>query len=182
MRWLLALLAIALLGLGASACSGTSKTTPAAANQPAKPDRDNDGDNNNDDAKVLNYGHAAGPTELRELTALVRHYYAVAAASDGAGACAMLYPLTAESIVEENGNTQGLRGRTCAVVMSKLFELHHQTLVSDDASVKFYLVRVRGNRALTLLTFAGPPEVRQLPERRVGATWKVFAPLDGIIE
>jgi hypothetical protein len=182
MRPLLVLLMIVALGLGATACGSTSGATGSASPQAGKRDRDNDGDNNDDDAHILNYGHAPGATEREELTSLVRSYYAAGAAEDGVKACSMLYSLISETVAEEYGRIPALRGSSCATVMAKLFRERHHLLVGESATLKVYATRVKGERALTLLTFAMLPEVRQMLERRVGATWKIAALSDNILE
>jgi hypothetical protein len=149
---------------------------------PSTRDRDNDNDNNDDDARDLNYGHAATPAEERSVAGLVRRYYAAAAAGDGAQACRLLVPLTAESVVEDDGRSPSLRGRTCTVVMSKLFKLQHRTLAGKSAALEMFAVRIKGNRGLALLEFPEIHEVRQLGLRRVAGTWRIVDLLDGIIE
>src|ERR1700716_3152164 len=97
----LALLAIALLSLGATACGGASKarsstTTQASSNASAtggaptttassgpptglRGKDSNDGDNDpqsNDDTAILYYGHVASAADQRAVTALVKRYYA----------------------------------------------------------------------------------------------------------
>lgn len=182
MKPLLGLLVIALLCLGATACGGTDKAAGSGAQSVVKRDRDNDLDHGDDDGKFLNYGHAAYAAEARALTALVKRYYAAAAASDGAAACSMLYPFIAESVVEGYGHTRALRGDTCAVVMSKLFAQQHKLLTGKSTTLKMYAIRVNGARALTVLRFAVLPEVRIITERREGSTWKMLNLLDSIIE
>lgn len=184
----LALLVAALLGAGAIGCgssgdSGTSASHAARSTHGApKRDRDNDGDNNDDDAHILYYGHAALGAERHELIALVTHYYAASAHGDGARACRLLVPFVAESIVEDYGHTPGLQGRTCATVMSKFFAQRRHELVARNATLKFLVVRIRGEVALTVLSFSVLPEVRQLVERRAGGHWGVLSLFDGIIE
>lgn len=182
MRPLLALLTIVLLGLGAAACGSTSGATGSASPHATKRDRDNDGDNNDDDAHILNYGHAPSTTEREQLTSLVRNYYAAAASEDGVKACSMLYPLISETLAEDYGHIPDLRGTTCTTVITKLFKQRHHLLVGESDTLKFYRTRVKGERALTLLTFAMLPEVRQMLERRVGGIWKIAAISDGILE
>jgi hypothetical protein len=184
MKPLLVLLAFVLLGLGLAACggSGTSHSSGATTTV-VKKDRDDDSDNNDDDNQVIYYGHAPSPSERQPIVALVTAYYAAQASEDGAAACRLLMPFVAESVVEDISHSPGLHGRTCAAVMSKLFKLHHTLLSGENASLKFYTVRVDGGKALTVLSFSNLPEVRQLAERRDSSgTWKVLQLLDGILE
>jgi hypothetical protein len=148
----------------------------------AKRDRDNDTDNNSDDGKVLAFGHAAGAADAQALVALVTSYYRAAAREDGARACSMLYPFVAESIVEGYGQQASLRGDTCAAVMRKLFRQRHSALVRDSPTLDVTAVRVDGNKALVVLTFATAPEIRQIPERRGSNGWKMLNVIDGIVE
>jgi hypothetical protein len=202
-RRLLALFAIALLSAGITACGGASKgagsasqgssnasataSAPGTAASSAAPtqgangnDRDNDGDKNDDDEKVLDYGHAANAADNQAITALVRRYYAAAAAEDGAKACSLLYPFIAEAIVENYANT-ALQGKTCAAVMAKLFKEHHQLLTGESVTLKFVRVRVEGGKALAVISFP-VPEVRQISARLYGGRWKILDLLDGILE
>jgi len=186
----LGMLITVLLGLGVTACGSSgvaSRATGAATSVSAissahKTDRDNDGDNNDDDGKVLAYGHAGSAAERRIAVSLAQHYFAAAAAEDGSHACRLLAPLLAESVAEVDGHTPALRGRTCAVVMSKLFKVHHRLLAEKNASFEVIAVRARGDRMLAVLEFPPMPEVRQIEERRVDGVWRIFALLDGIIE
>lgn len=198
-------LILAVLGLGLAACGGsngdaasqtTSNHAPShhtKANGGASTatatnfsthnnDRDNDGDHNNDDAEVLEYGHTANATDRRVSVALVKRYYAAAAAEDGAKGCSMLAPFIAELVVENDGQAEELRGRSCATVMHKLFKLHHRRLAEKNATLKILDVRVDGNKALAILEFPFTPEVRKLVERRLGSTWRLLEPLDSILE
>jgi hypothetical protein len=185
MKSLLALLTIVLLGAGIAACGGSSAATTrssSSASASPKRDRDNDADKNDDDAHVLYYGFAASGAERQAITTLVKHYYAAGAAADGAKACTLLMPFVAESVAENYGHTPALRGKTCAVVMSKLFAQHGKTLAGENATLKFVAVRVEGTKALVVLSFSTLPEVRQIAARKDGASWKILQLLDGIIE
>jgi hypothetical protein len=186
MKALLALLATALLVLGIAACggsSGTSSTSNASASrhQP-KLDRDDDNDNNNDDNHILFYGHAATPVDRQAIVTLLTRYYRAAAAADGAKACPLLMSFVAEAVPENIGHTPALRGKSCAVVMSKLFKLHHTLIAGESATLKIVTVRVEGDKSLTVLSFANLPEVRQMTIRRDGNSWKILTLLDGILE
>lgn len=186
-RWSATALATAVLCLTAGACG--SARDPA----PHKPviqlnysthnnDRDNDGDHNDDDGKVLYFGHPAAPADRRDSVALVTGYFSAAAAEDGARACTMLVPFIAESVPEDYGHTPGLEGHTCAAVLTKLFRVHHPELVMKQATLRIMTVRVEGDRALVVFDFPKIPEVRQITERRVNGRWRLLDLLDGILE
>jgi hypothetical protein len=176
------LLCIAVAACGSSATSNTSSTAAAKRSVP-KRDRDDDDDNNDDDASVLDYGYAPSADERREIEALVVSYYAASAAEDGAKACTLLMPFVAESVAENLGHNPGLRGKSCAVVMSKLFKLHHTELDAKNATLKFYSVRVGDGRGLIVLSFSVLPEVRKILLRRdSNGSWRLLSLLDGILE
>jgi hypothetical protein len=185
----------AALVMGLAACEASSERTapttrPSVASTGAASsdfstyhnDRDNDGDHNDDDENVLGFGHAADPADRLASVALVERYFAAAAAANGAQACRLLAPFVAESVPEDDGHSPGLRGRTCPVVMSKLFELHRRLLVEKKTTLKVVGVRVEGDKALAILEFPTIPEVRQIAERRVKGTWRVLELLDNILE
>ncbi len=116
-RSVLACLATVTCGLGVIACGGssgmTAKTTKASAA------RDPGNDNN-----IPAYGHEASPQDTQAVILLVERYYVAAAAHDGAKACAMLYPTLEVSVPEDYGEAPApayQRGKTCPVVMTKLF-------------------------------------------------------------
>jgi hypothetical protein len=177
-----ALLVAALLCVSVAACGGASGGSGSAASEANRPDRDNDGDNNDDDAHILNYGRAPTATETQQLKALVTDFYAAQAAANGAKACSMLYPPMVETIPEEYGNNPGIEGSTCAEVLTKLYKREHQTLAHKSATLKFYLLRVKGGeKGLALISFDAP-EVRQILERRVNGVWKMAALSDTILE
>jgi hypothetical protein len=191
MRQLVGLLALVTLGLALAACGSSSGHVPPglAGSSATEPnfsthhnDRDNDGDHNDDDGKVLFYGHAADASDQRASSTLVRSYFAAAAAENGAQACALLAPFVAESVPEEDGHSPQLRGKTCTVVMSKLFKLHHKPLAAKSASLQVIAVRVEDQKALVVLDFPNVPEVRQIAERRIAGTWRLLDLLDGILE
>jgi hypothetical protein len=190
MKTLLGILTIVLFAVGIAACGSSSKGASgsvrgsSAAVATTSNDRDDDGDKNDDDSSFLNYGHAANASEMRPLVTLVTDYFAAAATENGAKACKLLMPFVAESVVENLSHGPGLSGRSCAVVMSKLFKQHHSELETKSATLKFYAVRVGPGKALTLLSFSRlAPEVRQLDERRDSSgAWKILMLLDGIIE
>jgi hypothetical protein len=187
MRALLGLLAIVLLGMSFTACGGSSGSGsfPHAAASTAAPkkDRDDDDDNNDDDNQVLYYAQAAVGNNRQAIESLIVDYYAASAAENGAKACTLLMPFVAESVVESVGESPGLHGKNCAVVMSKLFKLHHGELATKSAQLKFYSVRASNRKALILLSYAYLPEVRQFILRRDGSgAWRVMSLLDGILE
>jgi hypothetical protein len=177
-----ALLALALLALGPAACGGSGAARPATSAAHAKRDRDLDNDNNDDDQLVLGFGHVASAGEARPIVALVKRYYAAAAAEDGRAACRMLAPFVAESVAENQGQSPRLRGGTCPVVMSKVFAVQHRELAAKSADYRFVRIGVEGDHALVALEFPAISEVHQLTLRRIGGRWWVLHLIDDHIE
>jgi hypothetical protein len=205
MRPLLTLLATALLGLAATACGSTGKTTgsispassgAAAARMPSsttpvrsRPYVDGDGASDDsasnrhdeDDDAVLSFGHAAGAADKQAVTALVKRYYAVAAAGDGATACSLIRLAAAKAVPQDYGQPPGppaLRGKTCAVVMSKLLRQRHRELAVDIATLEVTGVRVRGSQAIALLSSSAMP-IGDIYLQREGGAWKINELLGG---
>jgi len=189
----LGLFAAMLVGLGVTACGGTSGKATSLARNSSRPvgaisstaahrtDFDNDADHNDDDGKVLAYGRAAGTAERGIATALVKRYYAAAAADDGARACRLLVPLLAEIAAEANEHVPATQ-RTCPIALARLFRVHHSLLVHKSTSLEVFAIRLKGERMLVVMQFPPLPEARQIEERKVGGVWKIFSILDGIIE
>lgn len=183
------LLAAGLLSLGVAACGGANKSTgpassaassSAAANSPKRKATVN-GTLNRD--SLLYFGRPASPAEMRAVTALLERYYAVAAAGDGAAACSMIYSIIAETIPEDYGQPPGppaLRGKTCAVVMTKILEQHRRELVAKAPGLRVIGLRVGGTRGLALLRFGRAPERYILVRREYGA-WKIGVLFDSAL-
>jgi hypothetical protein len=172
-----------------SACGGgraaprTSSRVPAASQSSLVGDTDAPSDKayDGDDNSIHYYGRPATVAEEQAVARLVERYYAVAAARDGARACSLLHPMLAGSVVEQYGGSFGppeLRGKTCAVVMSKLFKEHRNRLAVDAATLRVTGVRVGGGQGYALLSWAEMP-IGYIPIRREGDEWKVGALLGG---
>lgn len=190
MRPLLALLTIALLGLGASACgsagntagsqSSTASNAASTSHRAATLTTTATGVTfDADDGPIRFYGHEASGAERQAISALVRRYYAAAARQDGSQACRVMHSLTAETVAEDYGQTPALRGKTCAVVMSKLFKQRHRELILDSVTLEAIAVRVEGGTALVLLRFAKASEPDHIKLRREGRTWRTWDLLAG---
>src|SRR5665213_1011485 len=103
MKPLLVLLALALSSVGVGACGGASdasmRPTTATARLGVDPEHDGDrpgvlvagGPHDKDDFGIVYFGQPATASEARFIASLVKRYYAAAAASDGARACALMY-------------------------------------------------------------------------------------------
>jgi hypothetical protein len=174
-----ALRASTTLASGNSA-TGTSSTSAAQSVPPKDHDEDRDGSPNSrydsDDYAVLTFGHEAGTADRRVITALAKGFYAAAAAEDGAKACSLIYSLLAESVPETYGEVATgppeLRGKTCAVVMTKLFKRDHQELIVHNATLKVTGVRVEAKIGYVLLSFKGVPDRHMALHREFGV-WKI---------
>jgi hypothetical protein len=163
---------------GAMASAGKSATrSPGGLHV----DGDNDDDNptkslrDKDDRPPLPGSRPASAAERRVIARLVTGYYAAAAAADGVAACSRLYSIIAKAVPEDYGRPPGppaLRGKTCAVVMSKLFKVRRRELEAKSATLEVKSVRVRGDRAVALLRFGKAPERRVLLRREFGV-WKM---------
>jgi hypothetical protein len=207
MRPLLGLLAMVLFGLSASACGSSGKgtastsqtsstvaattaaTTTASATPPPdfrKVDRDQDNDvgapaDDTSNKSVLDFGRAAGASDARQITALVKRYYAAGLAEDGAKACSMIYSTLEEAVPEDYGQSPPgqpyMRGTTCPVVLSLMFKHFHHQLTVQVPLLKVSRVRLDEHHGLAVLRFGGMPE-RQIPVAREGHVWKIEALLD----
>jgi hypothetical protein len=188
MRLLLALLIVALLTGGLSACAGAGKGTGAGSKASgggrANGDyRDNDDGRlpvDNDRISLSGYGHAATGAERSAIVALVKRYYAAAVAGDGARACTLLHSNIARAIPEDYGRLGPpyLRGgRTCAGVLVLLFKHYRRQLSSEVPHMKLTGVRLEGEEGFALLRFGKTPE-RQIALLREGSAWKIQAMID----
>jgi hypothetical protein len=178
MKLPLALLTMTLLGVNAAACGGASKNTAstatagstAASVSTARASRPPQDDNH-----ISTYGYEATEPDKREITALVKRYFAVASADNGAAACSMIYSTIAKSIAEDYGKPPAdpaLRGKTCSVVLSKLFKHVPGQSIADLATTKVTGVRLKGNFGFVQLSSRRMPTGRIVVERE-GATWKI---------
>ena len=166
---------------GAAATQSRTATTSSRAGASQRgPTEDYDHDNDGGDDDV-NWGRAASAAEFRAVRGVVEAYYAAGAAGEGARGCSLIYSLFAEEIPEEYGEGSGppgLRGKTCAVVLSKLFRRRREQFRSDGATLRVFRVRVRGLRGLAFLRLAHSP-IHDIPVHREHAAWRIEALLDG---
>jgi hypothetical protein len=169
-----------------SGCGGTPSAHRAgvaltAASIHSSPDNDSDRDDGDDD---IAWGKPADASELAAVTALVKRYYALAAAGDGSNACQLIYSAFAKEIPELYGDgAPALRGDTCAAVMSKIFKQHHLELTEKRSRLTISAVRVRGERGIAVLRFIPTSGhafalERQLPLYREHGAWTVYGLLD----
>lgn len=133
-----------------------------------------------DDGPVVAFGHPADARQSAAIAALVRRYYAIAVAEDGAKGCSMLYSIYAESIPEDYGSPSGpswSQGETCAAVLTKTFQHFHDELAFRALRLHVGQVRVEGRHGVALLRFPGLLE-RELDLEREGRSWRIFGLID----
>jgi hypothetical protein len=124
---------------------------------------------------IAQFGHVASPADRQAITALVKRYYAAAAADDGATACSLIYSPLSESVAEDYGQAPApasLAGTTCEMVMSKLFRQVPGQPSAVLATTEVTGVRVKGRKGYALLRSKTMPEGDISVERELG-TWKV---------
>lgn len=138
-------------------------------------DMDSDSYGTEPDDESEPFGHPASAADARAIAALVRRYYAAAVRDNGAAACRLLYSSLAESVPEDYGQSSGpagLHGKTCAVVLSKLFAQTRERLRADSVTLRVVAVRVDLKRGSARLSFGmGKPSQYMLLHRERGA-WK----------
>ncbi len=125
-----------------------------------------------DDYQIVDFGKLADERDRSATIALSKRYFAVAAAEDGAKACAMLYPPTALEPVIEHADW-GVRGKTCPVVLSAIFRLHHSQIEAELHSFNVVRVRTDPLNCYLLLRFPESSLVNYFSLRRVNGAWVV---------
>jgi hypothetical protein len=170
-----------------SAAVSTSRPTGASTPAGRSTDRDKDNDStggrpyDSDDRSVLSFGKSAPPTARSAVAALVRRYYAVAAAENGTKACSMLYSVYAEALPEDYGTSPPgpayARGATCPAVLTAVFKHFHSELVARLPHLKVSAVRVKEHQGVAVLSFDSSAE-REIRVVREGHQWKALALVD----
>lgn len=128
---------------------------------------------------------AAGPADARAITALVKRYYAVALAGDGAKGCSMFTPTFVQAIPLDYGKLGPVYLRraagTCPAVMSLLFRHEHHKLSGEIPRMQVVRVSVHGTQGVAFLRF-GRLHERSISELREGRKWRIASVLDGELE
>jgi hypothetical protein len=166
------------MALGPSACGSSDKHAAAVRSEvPRGQDADGDIDTlgqggryDRDNDATFQWGPVASAADRRVVVALVKRYYAIAAAGDGAGACSLLDPLIVEMVAEDESH------RGCAHNMDRLFARFHRQLVEDLGSFRVVVVQRRENTAAVLVDFA-PTRLWQVFVRRTHGHWRLDTPL-----
>jgi hypothetical protein len=173
-----ALIAIALIGAGVTACGSAGKGTTAAsttATSTMSPAAVAKIEGLSAPDGISTFGHEATGTEKQAITALVKRFYAAAAADDGAKGCSLIYSILEEAVAEDYGKPPGppaLKGKTCAVVMSKLFKRVPGQPSAVLAKTQVISVRVKGREGFVLLHSSGMP-IGEVSIQRERGTWKL---------
>jgi hypothetical protein len=155
--------------------------------KPAPTDRDGDNDSSgkshydSDDQRTADFGHPASGTERATIAALVRRFYAAAAAGNGEKACSMLYSVFAEAVPEDYGTSPPgpgyARATTCPAVLTRVFAHFREQILSKAPKLQIAQVRVKRREGIVLLSFGALPE-RLIHVLREGRTWRIQALLD----
>jgi hypothetical protein len=143
-------------------------------------DRDHDvprtanvGYRDSDDHLILAYyGRPASPGVRREVSTIVKRYYALGVADDGSKACAMILPSTVRAIPLNYGRLGPAylhSAKTCTEVLARMFK-HLRRQLSVPVAVTGVLVK--GENAYALLGSARIPASFITLLRWHGA-WKV---------
>jgi hypothetical protein len=185
LRGVLTLLYAGSLGLSLAACGGAGSTPKQSAMSRAIAEGErlvavsrDLGPVDRDDYAVLEAGRPASAAEMADISAWVKHYYAIAVSGNGSRACSMLFVAAARSLVEEKGVLPALRGHTCPAVMSKLLKLRHTWLVSALGSLEIVRVRIARVEARVVMRVAASNKARELDLRRVGGVWQTRQAID----
>jgi hypothetical protein len=112
---------------------------------------------------------------------LLKRYFAAAAASDGAAACALLVPSVSKVVPEDLGRSPGpayARGATCATVMSKIFAPFHRQLALHVETLRISEARIEHDEAIVVMSFKRLP-AREIRVGRDHGLWRVHELLDG---
>lgn len=203
MKPLLALIVIATVGVGAcgsiTSHSASHSSSTASITDVAKPapawlttstsytqvdgDKDNDVGTSHDDTSNSDpgFGHPANARDRDMITALVKHYYAIALAGSAAKACSMIYSTLAEAVAEDYGQPGGpaymLGAKTCVAAMAALFKHFHTQLKVEVPKLRVNHVLLKERHGMVILGFAALPE-REIPVTREGQVWKMAALFD----
>jgi hypothetical protein len=170
--------------------AGLSEGTASVASESAAPGHaiaDSDDDdverlpNDDNNSAVRDFGSPATAAEAHAISALLRRYYATAAAGNGALACSMILASIVKAVPLNYGvygPTYMRGGKTCAQVLVRLFAHEHRRLLAETAHMTVTSVRLQGDLGLAMLGFSGLRE-RQISLQREHVTWKLAALLDG---
>jgi hypothetical protein len=201
----LATAASLLLALAGGGCAGTHRAATAGATGASTPasaqrvksstsppvhaggydlrDGDEDSDDerpplrfgNDDPALLVDYGGRAGPAETRTISALVKSYYAVSLAGEGARACSLVASSLRTGVEAEYGSGGRTGKEGCASAMKRMLSEQHAQLVADDVpTMRVTAVHIKGDLGLAVIEFRTTPESQIILQREAGA-WRIDA-------
>ncbi len=189
-------LALAAAALGPTACGGAAGGARSAKlaygvvkeTAPLGSYLRNDGDTDNDDphasfpgqdhqSLLATYGGRPAPAATaRAIAAVVKRYYAVSAAGEGAHACALLSTGARAGVaVQQPGSAN------CTSAIATLLAQQHAHLVTEEpASMTVIGAYAKGDLGLAVLGFRRAPESDVVLERE-GGVWRIASPLDNLV-
>jgi hypothetical protein len=170
MKSTLLLLALVPLLVGVGACGGTNSASRqsniVAANVAGEHeseskalDHDDERYPNDDTSTIAGHpgpGYVVTAADRRKVATLVKRYYMVALAGDGASACSMLYSSIAKALPGDYGRASGaqyMRRETCAAVASKLFKHFHRQIAAEVPILRIASMRFHEGRGRVYLWF-----------------------------
>jgi hypothetical protein len=204
---MLTLLAIGTLSSGVLACantrsapsrgsSGSSGTDPGGAAATTtlavasrgsylKSDADGDADDrphsgpvpiDQNELPVMKYG--ASHTERRAIVAVVKSYFAAAAAADGKAGCQLIDSNLGTALGQEQTGLPAGDSGTCAATLSLLFKRQQGHFVAENPTTMVVTgVHVRGEESFVTLGFKTMPESDIILQHE-GNAWKIDALFD----
>jgi hypothetical protein len=171
------LLVTTLLVIGMTGCGNTNDKQSSGY---LKVDGDKEADDGtgvskgtNDDPPFLAaYGDEANQATKRAVTAVVKAYYAAAAADQGAKACSLLDTSLASGLAEQQASGSG---QNCTSALSLMFQQQQRQFVRDEvATMAVTKVRISGHQGLAVMGFKAMPESDILLALE-GNRWKIGA-------
>ena len=168
---------------GATATTATSSAVPSGSF--LKEDGDKDSDDGaypthpgrDDQSFLATYGIRARPAVVRTIAALVKRYYTVSLAGDGASACGLLDAGLATALAAQQG-TAAHGTAACGASLSPLLTQQHQHLLTEEpATMVVTSVYAKDNLGVAVLGFRNAPE-GVIVLAREGHAWKIDALFD----
>lgn len=136
---------------------------------------------NDDQSLLASYDHRASPADARAVSTLVRRYYAVSVAGNGADACALLAADLARGLATEQGRAAQGPGGSCAAAISPLLAQQHQHLAAEGPSTMTLIaLYAKGDLGLAVLGFRSAPE-STIGVAREGRAWRIDALFDSLV-
>jgi hypothetical protein len=132
-----------------------------------------------DDMDRLNVGYVGSVADAKAITALVKRYYAVAVAGDGAEACAMMPPGFVKAVPLDYGKLGPSYlhgGKTCAAVVSLQFEHSRKQLTPAIQVTGVHFEH--SDRAYAMFGSKTTP-ASFIAVVREGASWRIGALIGG---